>query len=543
MAGGIMDVVVRFIGDASSMQSEAAKVEGTAAKLNTTFKSLAKTAALAFGGVALIGFAKDAVGAATDLNESMNKVNVVFGKSAGQIRAFTQTAADSLGLSRQQALDAAGAYGNMFTQLGLTTDQAANMSKGMLRLTADLASFHNADPTDVLEAQSAAFRGEYDALQKFIPTISAATVEQEAMKETGKTSADQLTASEKAAATYTLMVQGAGAATGDFARTSGEAANQQRIMAAKTDDASASIGQALQPALAVIVPMIADLASGFANAAPDIQNATVALAAFGAIALAVGGPIGLIIAALGLIVTTAVLVWTNWDQIWNWIKDHPAYAVIISILAAPIAWFILIIGALKTLWENWDTIWGWIKQAATDAKNWIVGAFNDVVAFFQRLPGTIAGALSGLFDILTAPFLDAWHTIEGVAGDIKDAFNTAIGFVKGIWNGFARSWNGISIHIPSVDLPIVGEVGGGTVSLPNLPILDTGGIISKPTLALLAMNNRAEAVVPLDRMRDGANYTINVTVASGVNPAAVGAATVDAIRSYERVAGKSWRAG
>ncbi len=31
-----------------------------------------------------------------------------------------------------------------------------------------------------MEAISAAFRGEFDAVQKFVPTISAATVEQEA---------------------------------------------------------------------------------------------------------------------------------------------------------------------------------------------------------------------------------------------------------------------------------------------------------------------------------------------------------------------------
>jgi hypothetical protein len=40
---------------------------------------------------------------------------------------------------------------------------------------------------------------------------------------------------------------------------------------------------------------------------------------------------------------------------------------------------------------------------------------------------------------------------------------------------------------------------------------------------------------------DGATFNITVQVPVGANPAAVGAATVDAIRSYERVAGKSWR--
>ena len=91
-----------------------------------------------------------------------------------------------------------------------------------------------------------------------------------------------------------------------------------------------------------------------------------------------------------------------------------------------------------------------------------------------------------------------------------------------------------------MDLPIIGEVGGGSVSLPNLPILGRGGIVSRPTLALIGERGR-EAVVPLDRGGFGATFNIAVQVAPGTSPAVVGAAVVDQIRAYERVAGKAWR--
>ncbi|MBK6858155.1 MAG: hypothetical protein IPG97_16785 [Microthrixaceae bacterium] len=70
----------------------------------------------------------------------------------------------------------------------------------------------------MIEAQTAAFGGEYDALQKFVPTINAAAVEQQALAETGKSSARELTAQEKALATYSLMLAGAGKASGAAAR-------------------------------------------------------------------------------------------------------------------------------------------------------------------------------------------------------------------------------------------------------------------------------------------------------------------------------------
>lgn len=532
------DVMVRFLADTS-------QVDKGVSSMGSTLKSFGRGLTTFIGGAALGSFARDAVDAANNMAESVNKVNVVFGKGAGAIRKFTDSAAQNLGLSRQAALDAAGAYGNMFTQLGLTTDQAVSMSKGMLTLTADIASFHNADPTAVLEAQQAAFRGEYDALQKFIPTITAAAVEQRALADTGKTSASQLTASEKAAATYALMMEGAGKATGDFARTSDSAANQQRIMKAKMDDATVSLGQALAPAVAAIVPLISKLADGFASLAGPLQDATVSLIAFGAIALAVGGTVGLIVAAIGLVVTAAVLLWTNWDQVWNWIKDHPAYAIIIGILAAPIAAFVLIIGGLKWLSDNWSAIWDTIKRVASDAWNWIKQAWDDGVAFIKGIPDRIASALSTIWNVITAPFRSAIDEVKRIFGEIGGAFDGAISGVKGAWNAFARGWNSVDVQIPSVSLPFgIGEVGGGEFRLPHLPILASGGIVNSPTLALLGEAGR-EAVVPLPASGLGTTnvYSIEINVAPGVSPSVVGATVVDQIRAYERVAGRAWRAG
>jgi hypothetical protein len=83
-----------------------------------------------------------------------------------------------------------------------------------------------------------------------------------------------------------------------------------------------------------------------------------------------------------------------------------------------------------------------------------------------------------------------------------------------------------------------------------------GGIVRRPTLAMIGEAG-PEALIPLHRMpgvsslASGARafagggtsntFNINVSVAQGVNPADVGAATVDAIRAYERLNGKSWR--
>ncbi len=204
-----------------------------------------------FGSVAAAGLGKAAL-AASDLNETVSKSNTIFGSSAQGVERFAESAQD-IGLSKQAALDAASGFGNLFTQVGLSTDSAADMSIQMTQLASDFASFHNADITEVLAAQQAAFRGEYDAVQRFVPTINAAAVQQRALADTSKDSAAALTEGEKAAATYALILEGAGSATGDFERTSDSAANKQRKLAASFDNLVASIGQGALPVLEGLV--------------------------------------------------------------------------------------------------------------------------------------------------------------------------------------------------------------------------------------------------------------------------------------------------
>lgn len=203
---------------------------------------------------AVSGF-KRAVDAASALTETQNKVNQIFGAGAKTINDWASNSVNAFGLSRQAALDAAGTMGNMWKQLGATTGEAAKNSMAMVQLSADIASFHNVSggAVKVLEDMQSAFRGEYDPIQKYIPMINAASVEQEALANTGKKAGKELTFLEKAVAAQELIMRGAGAAVGDFNRTADEYANKTRIMHARVEDLTAKIGISLIPVAEDIV--------------------------------------------------------------------------------------------------------------------------------------------------------------------------------------------------------------------------------------------------------------------------------------------------
>ncbi len=91
--------------------------------------------------------------------------------------------------------------------------------------------------------------GEIEPLRRFQVFLTEASVAQQAMADTGKTSSKELTQGEKIMARYKLIVQQTAQAHGDFARTSGGLANQQRILAAQVANLETSLGKVLLPAL------------------------------------------------------------------------------------------------------------------------------------------------------------------------------------------------------------------------------------------------------------------------------------------------------
>ncbi len=178
MAG---DIIIRLLGDTRDLERKFESVGSKLNKIGDKFSSVGKrltigvTAPLVAGGVAAFKFA-------SDLGESMNKVDVVFGKASGSVKRFSADAARSLGISQQEALAAAGTFGNLFTAMGIGEQASANMSTSLVELAGDLASFNNVDPTEALDALRSGLTGETEPLKRFGVNINEATLKAKALE-------------------------------------------------------------------------------------------------------------------------------------------------------------------------------------------------------------------------------------------------------------------------------------------------------------------------------------------------------------------------
>lgn len=236
--------VMKDVGDSGTKMGDALK---------------AGAAIAAAGLAAMAGAATVAVKMASDMSEAQNKVSVVFGDSADAIFAFASTSAQSLGVSTTAALTAAGTFGNLFVAMGIAKPTAAAMSTSLLTLAADLASFNNMDPTEVLDKLRAGLVGEAEPLRALGVNLTAATIATRAMELGLAPLKGELSASAKAQAAYSLILEQTKTAQGDFANTSTGMANSIRIINASFDSIVAELGGNLLP---IVQPVISAFATG-----------------------------------------------------------------------------------------------------------------------------------------------------------------------------------------------------------------------------------------------------------------------------------------
>lgn len=393
----------------------------------------------AIGGTqAIFGFFSDAITGASDLEETLSKSSVIFGANAGMIESWGDTAATTVGLSKEAAVAAAASFGDMFTQIGFTGDAAAQMSKDVVQAAADLGSFSNLDTADVADRISAAFRGEYDSLQAVIPNINAARVESEALAMTGKDTAASLTAQEKAAAVLAIVQKDGARAMGDFERTSDGAANRQKILTAEMENQTTRLGSALLPAWTNFLGLLNDV--GIPAFSWMVDN----LPIFGSV---LGG------LAVALIAAFAPAIWGAVTATW---------AFTTALLANPITWVILGITALVAgiIWLATQTtffqdVWTNVTTALGAAWTWL---YDNVLSPVFSAIGT---AFTWLYDSVIAPVASFITDAIGVIGTVFSWLYdnvimpvvTAIMLYIGLWAA-AISWlweNAIS--------PIFGWIG------------------------------------------------------------------------------------
>jgi hypothetical protein len=415
MAGQSRTLKLSILADVDELKKSlnvgAKDVDGFAGKIGDFSKkaALAFAAAAAAAGAMAVKIGVDAVKAASDLGETISKVNVLFGKTAKDIEKFADGAASSLGQTKQQALDAAATFATFGKSAGLSGQQLANFSIDFVKLSSDLASFNNTSPEQAINAIGSALRGEAEPLRQYGVLLDDASLRQAAL-ELGitNTTKNALTPQQKVLAAQALIYKQTSAAQGDFERTSDGLANKTRILTAQLENAKTTIGEAL-------LPIVLQLATFFSEKViPIVQQVA---DAFGSKPEGMSGTL---------------------SNLANSIKNF-----------------------VQPIFEGLKSAFDKIKKTVVENKDEFQ-AFFDVVKAAAPILGTVIGkAFSVIGDVASVVL----NIMANVVGALRGLINTAIDLINVAIRGF-------NLIKPGADISPVSKIGssGGSSSTAGISV-------------------------------------------------------------------------
>nr|DAM88588.1 MAG TPA: tail tape measure protein [Caudoviricetes sp.] len=332
---------------------------------------------------------------------------------------------------------------------------------------------------------------------------------------------------------------------GDILKTVGDA-----LQAIAQNEVAVEILKALGEAIAIVVGAIV-----LWNIAQAILNGLMGLFAI------ITSPITLVVLAIVAAITVAILIFKNWGTISEWLgqKFNEARENINTAFQNIGQWFE---DRKNDICNAFSDIGNWFMDKFNNAKDGVQNAFQNIGNWFKDRKNDITNTFSNIgqwfsdkfnnavqgiknaFSSVKTFFSGVWQGICGVFGNVanwfRDKFSQAWQAVKNVFSTGGRIFDGIKegilsglksivnaiiyginkvIRIPFTGLNTVlrnirnAEIMGlrpfswiGTISVPQIPRLAKGGVLTEATTVLAGEYSGAktnpEIVTPQNIMRD-----------------------------------------
>lgn len=207
-------------------------------------------------GKALLQLGKEAISAASDLQEVQNVVEATFGGDSGKIDEWARKAGEQFGLTETQAKRFTSTIGAMAKSAGMAGPEIVQMSTDLAGLAADMASFYNLDFDEAFQKIRSGISGQTEPLKQLGINMNEATLNAFALQQGLTKTFSQMSQGEQIMLRYQYMMQATADAQGDFARTSDGYANSMRMLETNIDTLKTALGEALIPTLTDVITNI-----------------------------------------------------------------------------------------------------------------------------------------------------------------------------------------------------------------------------------------------------------------------------------------------
>jgi hypothetical protein len=275
MAGKRAAISIDVIADATKAKAGLKQAEDAAGSLQNQFKNVAKTAGAAFATREIVNFAKGSINAASDLAESMNAVQVTFGDASDEILKLGENASKAVGMSARDFNAFAVQFAGFTKQIAGANGDVTAVTDELTTRIADFASVMNLDIPRAAQIFQSSLAGSSEPARAFGIDLSDAAVKAHALATGLVDSTAEMTEAEKVTARYDLLMEETAQMAGDFAATSDGLANSMRILEADLDNAKATIGEAMVPALEAVTTAVVPVLDAFTALPKGLQQTVI----------------------------------------------------------------------------------------------------------------------------------------------------------------------------------------------------------------------------------------------------------------------------
>jgi hypothetical protein len=219
----------------------------------------------------------------------------------------------------------------------------------------------------------------------------------------------------------------------------------------------------------------------------------------------------------------------------TWAQENSNVVLILAGVIGGLAAAVLAVNAAMKVYQATLVV----VKAAQAALNFVMAAnpIGIVVIALAALAAAfvIAYNKSETFREFVNKLFEAIKTgVEYSLNAIKGYLEFVLGVYKTVFNTIARLWNSTIGSLSFTFPDWVPGLGNKGFSVPDIPELADGGIVTAPTLALVGERG-PEAVIPLNRANPMGNVTVNVY--STLADASLPDKLVNALRQYNRRSG------
>lgn len=512
---------------------------------------LAAKAGLAAGAVALGVFAKSTIDAASSAQQSLGATETVFGKFADTVINSSNRAAQQYGLSANEYRENANLLGALFKNQGVELSALGASTDQMIGKASDLAATFGGTTAEAVGALGAAFKGEFDSLERYGISLRESTIQAElaARGQEGLTGA-ALAAAKQQAITDLIFRQSKDS-LGAFANESGTLAGQQQRLSAQFENFKATIGTALLPVLTqffsylntTALPALTQLGTFLStNVGPAFERVRAAVSGFfnGS-----GGDAGQWAANIKSIVRDAVTIATKlWDTFG---KDIIRYATTAfnAVKQVVQGGLNVVAGIFKTISAvmrgDWGAAWDGIKQIVSGAKDVVIGILRGLANIvqtvisvgFKALIGIMRAAWDGITSAVKAGAERALSFVRSLPGRAADAlgdlgsylYDKGRELIQGLIDGIKSMISAVGDAISGVADTVKGYLPGSPVKEGPLRSWNNGGA-GKRLMALLADGITASETKVAEAMSKALDKVVQVAEAKRDKIAS----TVDTLR-------------